>query len=141
MATFDWRSELSKRPWWMNLMFAFCLYMTFIYLPFDLFFKPVAADQEVWFGLVLHGWYAKLTEPLHWAIYGAGAYGFWRMHRWMWPWAAAYVAQVTIGMFVWGLVDERGGGLIPATIAAIIFAVPTIALWRAKGRFRVGATP
>ena len=63
----------------MNVLLAFCLYMTFVYLPFDLFFKPVADDEEVWFGFLLHGWAAKLTEPLHWAIYGAGAWGFWKM--------------------------------------------------------------
>ena len=38
----DWHS----RPWWMNLIFYFCLYMTFIYLPFDLFLKPVEGDEE-----------------------------------------------------------------------------------------------
>ena len=84
------------RPWWMNLIFLFCLYMTFIYLPFDLFVKPVALDEEVWFGFVLRGWWAKATEPLHWLIYGAGAYGFWKMARWMWPWAAVYAAQVSL---------------------------------------------
>ena len=33
---FDIRAEWGKRSWWMNLIFLFCLYMTFIYLPFDL---------------------------------------------------------------------------------------------------------
>jgi hypothetical protein len=31
----------------------------------DFFVKPVAHDAEVWFGIVLSGWAAKLTEPLH----------------------------------------------------------------------------
>ena len=35
------------RPWWMNLIFYFCIYMTLIYMPFDLFYKPVEADEEV----------------------------------------------------------------------------------------------
>ena len=48
-------AELRRRPWWMNVLWAFCLYMTFIYMPFDLFFKPVAVDEEVWFGFVLTG--------------------------------------------------------------------------------------
>ena len=34
----DWR----LRPWWMTLMFYFCCYMTFIYMTFDMFIKPVA---------------------------------------------------------------------------------------------------
>ena len=83
--------------------------MTFIYMPYDLFFKPVAEDEEVWFGFVLHGWEAKLTAPLHWLIYGAGAYGFWKMARWMWPFAALYTTQIAIAMLVWNLIDERGG--------------------------------
>ena len=128
----DWQ----RRPWWMNLIFYFCVYMTFIYMPFDLFWKPVADDEEVWFGFVLHGWWAKATGPLHWLIYGFGAYGFWRMRRWMWPWAAIYAAQVVIAMFVWNLVDPRGGGVSAGAIAAALFAIPMVALWRAKDRFQ-----
>ena len=117
-------------------MYAFCLYMTFVYLPFDVFIKPVAEDEEVWFGFVLHGWAAKASAPLHWLIYAAGALGFARMHRWMWPWAAVYCAQVSIAMLVWNLIDPRGGGLGAGLIAAAAFAVPTVALWRARPRFQ-----
>lgn len=134
MAQWDWRGELERRPWWMNLIFGFCVYMTFIYMPFDLFVKPVAEDDEVWFGVLLHGWIAKLTEPLHWAIYAALAYGFWKMRPWMWPWAAIYVAQISVGMLVWSLRDPRGNAVF-GCIAAAIFLVPTIALWRARSRF------
>jgi hypothetical protein len=135
MGGFDWRAEWARRPWWMNALLAFCIYMTFIYMPFDMFLKPIATDDEVWFGVRLHGWAAKLTEPLHWAIYAAGAYGFWKMRRWMWPWAAVYVAQICIGMFVWSAFDEHGGGLLVGSIAAAIFAVPTVALWRSRRAF------
>ena len=68
--------DFGRRPWWMNALFAFCLFMTFVYMPYDMLWKPVEKDQEVWFGYLLHGWAAKATEPLHWAIYAAGAYGF-----------------------------------------------------------------
>ena len=136
---FNLADELRRRPWWMNVLWGFCLYMTFIYLPFDLFFKPVAADEEVWFGFVLRGWAAKLTAPLHWLIYGAGAYGFWKMSRWMWPWAALYVVQIAIAMLVWSSIDERGQGLLWGLVSAAILAVPAIALWRAKGRFQSAA--
>lgn len=137
MTAFDWRSELRRRPCWMNALFAFCLYMTFIYMPFDFLWKSVENDDEVWFGVRLHGFYAKLTEPLHWLIYGAGAYGFWRMRPWMWPWAALYVAQISIGMLVWSVLDPRGAGWLGGSVAAAVFLVPTIALWRARTRFRV----
>ena len=125
----DWHS----RPWWMSLMFYFCVFMTVIYLPYDLFFKPVMEDQEIWFGFTLTGWWAKATEPLHWLIYGLLAYGFWRMKSWMWPWASAYVAQIVIAMFVWNMLNE--GNLSAAFGSALIFSIPLIALWRSKDRF------
>ena len=124
----DWNS----RPWWMSLIFYFCIYMTFIYMPFDLFLKPVAEDEEIWFGFTLTGWYAKATEPLHWLIYGFGAYGFWRMKKWMWPWASVYVAQIVIAMFVWNILKDN---LTAASISALIFCIPMIALWRSKDKF------
>ena len=129
------RKALGRRPWWMNLILGFCLYMTFIYMPFDLFWKSVADDEEVWFGLVIHGWAAKATEPLHWLIYAALSVGFWKMHRWMWPWAAVYVAQVAVGMLVWNLVDPRGGGWIFGLVAGGVFLIPTVALFAAKEKF------
>ena len=60
--TFDIRAEWARRPWWMNLMWFFCLYMAFIYMPFDMFWKPVGVEEEVWFGITFHGWSAKLTD-------------------------------------------------------------------------------
>ena len=123
------------RPWWMNLMFYFCVYMTIIYMPFDFFYKPVELDEEVWFGITLHGWYAKLTEPLHWIIYGLGAYGFWKMKSWMWPWASVYLLQVVIAMFFWNQLDPRGGGLVPGLISAAIFCLPLIAMVMAREKF------
>ena len=126
----DWQS----RPWWMNLIFYFCLYMTFIYLPFDLFLKPVEGDEEIWFGFTLTGWWAKATEPLHWLIYGLGAYGFWRMKTWMWPWASVYAAQVVIAMFTWNILNDMGS-LTFAFISAFIFSLPMIALWRSRENF------
>lgn len=119
----------------MQLLLVFCLYMTFVYMPFDLFIKPVAEDEEVWFGFVLHGWWAKATAPLHWLIYAAGAYGFWHMDRRMWPWAAVYAFQVVIAMLVWNLLDPNGGGWTAGLIAAALFALPAVALWRARAAF------
>jgi len=131
----EFRKEWLRRPWWMNLIFLFCLYMTFVYIPWDFFVKPIERDREVWFVWVLSGWWAKATEPLHWLIYASGSYGFWKMRSWMWPWAAVYSAQVTIAMFVFNLVDPRGGGILAGTVAAAIFLLPTVALWRARQLF------
>ncbi|MFL2527573.1 MAG: hypothetical protein ACJ0Q3_08845 [Candidatus Azotimanducaceae bacterium] len=129
------KKDWSQRPWWMNLIFYFCIYMTVIYMPFDIFYKPVELDEEVWFGITLHGWYAKLTEPLHWIIYGLGAYGFWKMKSWMWPWASVYLLQVVIAMFFWNQLDSRGGGLVPGLISAAIFCVPLVAMVMARDKF------
>ena len=129
------KEDWFRRPWWMNLMFYFCVYMTIIYMPFDFFYKPVELDEEVWFGVTLHGWYAKLTEPLHWIIYGLGAYGFWKMKSWMWPWASVYLLQVVIAMFFWNQLDPRGGGLVPGLISAAIFCLPLIAMVMAREKF------
>ena len=133
--------ELGTRPWWMNALFAFCLFMTFLYMPFDLFWKPVAEDQEVWFGLLLHGWAAKATEPLHWAIYAAGAYGFWKMRAWMHPWASLYTAQIAIGMLVWALTDQRaqGRGIVFGLPPFLAFGALAWQLWRSHAHFNTRA--
>ena len=44
------------RPLWLNVLMVFCAYMSFIYVPWDFFFKPVEQDEEVWFGILLTGW-------------------------------------------------------------------------------------
>jgi len=133
--------EWNKRPWWMNLIWYFCLYMTFIYMPFDIFTKSPEQWEEIWFGFTLTGWAAKATEPLHWLIYGTGAYGFWKMKSWMWPWAAVYSLQVVIAMVVFNLIEDRNGLVrgtpLSAFIAGCLFLLPTIALWRAKNHFKL----
>ncbi|MBV1905474.1 MAG: hypothetical protein KUG75_05300 [Pseudomonadales bacterium] len=127
--------EWQKRVWWMNMLFLFCLYMTFVYLPFDIFLKPLAEDEEVWFGWVFHEWAAKLTAPFHWLIYGFGSFGFFKMRAWMWPWAALYLGQISLGMLVWNIFDPRGGGLILGLVTMMVFLIPTLAIWRAKDKF------
>ena len=110
--------------------------MTFIYMPFDMFYKPVDQDQEVWFGFMLTGWAAKATEPFHWLIYGFGLYGFLKMKPWMWPWASVYVGQVAIGMFAWSVMTDNGPGVMIGSFAATPFIVLAIALFMAKDKFR-----
>lgn len=123
----------------MNLILLFCLYMTFLYMPFDMFIKPVAEDGEVWFGYLFTGWAAKATEPFHWIIYAAGAYGFLKMKSWMWPWASLYVCQIAFSMFVWSLAHEGGADGLVRLLVALLIAAPFIflafMLWQAKGRF------
>jgi len=131
-----WRERLGQRPWWMNILMLFCMFMAIVYVPLDFFVKPVARDEEAWFGLLLRGWGAKATEPLHWAIYAAGAYGFWRMRAWMWPWAAVYAAQVAFGVFVWNVVYVGGfRGWFAGLVSAALLGGVAMALWQARDRF------
>ncbi len=129
------RRLFAGRPLWGNLLLVFCAYMTFVYMPYDFLLKPVDRDQEVWFGFLLQGYAAKATEPLHWAIYGAGTYGFYQMRPWLWPWAALYTAQIAIGMLVWSARDPRGS-LMVGVVAALLFGWMAFGLWRARPHFR-----
>jgi hypothetical protein len=135
------KNDWHQRPWWMNLIFYFCVYMTFVYSPWDIFFKPFAEAEDIWFGFTLRGWAAKIGEPIHWLIYAFGAYGFWKMKPWMWPWAAVYSAQVTIAMVVFNIIsgpdygDPRGGGWLASLLTGAALATLTYYLWRAKPLF------
>ena len=43
----DWfRERLAERPGWMNALLFFCAFMAFAYVPWDLFVKSVALDEE-----------------------------------------------------------------------------------------------
>ncbi|MDH3520952.1 MAG: SDR family NAD(P)-dependent oxidoreductase [Myxococcales bacterium] len=140
----DWlNSVLAGRPGWINALMIFCATMAFVYVPWDFFFKPVAQDEEVWLGIMLHGVAAKLSEPLHGAIYAAGAYGFYRMRAWMWPWAAVYAASVAIGMFVWCVLYAADGigALLLGAAAFVPFAFLTRALWCAEALFGAARAP
>lgn len=133
------RKTLAGRPGWINALMVFSAYMAFVYVPWDFFLKPVAEDREVWFGIMFSGWAAKLMEIPHWAVYAAGAYGFYHMRPWMWPWASLYVAQIAVGMLVW-FGAETDAGLV-GLVAAAAFGALAVALWRARERFRAARPP
>ena len=134
----EWiRQQWSRRPWWMNLMLLFCAWMALVYVPWDLFVKPPAVDEEVWFGVRFHGWAAKLLAVPHWAVYAGGLFGFWGLRRWMHPWAALYAAQMTLAMVVWPLLYvESDWRYANAVAAGAVFGWITFVLWRARGWFQ-----
>jgi hypothetical protein len=136
----EFRERLIRgRPWWMTVLMFLCALQVFILLPGDLLFRPLAEDQEVWFGYVLTGWAAKATNPLHWLIYAFGMVGFYRMRSWMHPWAALYTVQVAVGTFVWSVRDESvplvGAIFLSGAILGLVWL-----LWRSKGRFETVET-
>ncbi len=135
------RENLKLRPAWMSGLLFFCAYMTFLYLPWDIFFKPVSEDQEVWFGYMFTGWAAKASAIPHWLVYGAGTLGFWKMKSWMHPWASLYVLQIAISMFVWSFLNDDGQDELVGALVAIPFIILTIALWRAKPGFSENLNP
>jgi len=121
----------------MNALMLFCIYMAVVYVPWDFASKPLADDVEVWFGLPFTGVWAKIMEIPHFLVYAAGAVGFWGMRRWMWPWAALYVGQVALGMFLWPMLQHGGiAGPFVGAAAGAFFLIPTLALWRARDRFQ-----
>ena len=134
-----WQHQLTARPVWMQPLMLFCIYMAVIYMPWDIFVKPVAEDQEVWFGYMFTGWAAKATAPLHWIVYAAGAWGFWHMKPWMWPWAAVYCAQITIGMVVWILLYESKAPIYAVLFIGALFAGLTWVLHKARPAFALGS--
>ena len=125
----------------MNLLWAFCLYMTFVYMPWDFFWKSPDQWEQVWFGFTVRGWAAKLSEPIHWAIYAAGSWGFYKMRGWMWPWASIYCAQVAVAMFIFNILegpslgDGRGGGPIASVVIGGFLVWLTYKLWTSRSLF------
>jgi len=137
-----WRARMQRRPWWMNGLMFFCFYMAIVAIPYDFFHTPLVHDHQVWFGIVWRSWAAKLGELAHWAVYAAGAYGFWRMRTWMWPWAAVYAGQVAFSMFIWFAFYRGGpGGVLAAFISLIPYGGLTLLLWRARPVFHALREP
>jgi short-subunit dehydrogenase len=133
----DWLREIFRdRPLWMNVLMVFSGWMAFVYVPWDIFWKPVAADQEVWFGIVFEGWAAKVMAFPHWFVYGAAVYGFRRRRPWMRLWGAVYSGQVAFAMFVWSVVAVGGAlGFVSGVIAAVPFSLVALGFWNAREHF------
>ncbi|MDB3993893.1 hypothetical protein N9478_10445 [Gammaproteobacteria bacterium] len=113
------KHNLSLRPGWMSIVMFFCFYMTLIYLPWDIFVKPIMDDQEVWFGVLFFGWLAKLGGVLHWIVYSAFAYGLWHMKGWVRIAIVLYLWQVGFSMIVWTWLSQgegNWGGFVPGTL-------------------------
>lgn len=135
---FDIKEEWDRRPWWLNLILLFSLYMTFIYSPFDVVFKPLAEDEDVWLGYIFTGWGAKVGGLIHWIVYATLAWGLWQMRPWAWWLGSLYSTQVAIAMFVWPLLNSDGGGWISAVAAGATFSIPAVAFWRSRALFGNG---
>lgn len=134
----DLKAEWAKRPWWLNLIGLFSLYMTVAYSVFDVVLKPVAVDEDVWLGYTFTGWAAKAGGLAHWIVYAALSWGIWRMRSWAWWLGSLYATQVALAMFLWPLF-HTDRGWPGALTAGAIFAVPAIAFWRSRDLFHPAA--
>ena len=133
----EWLFDVFReRPWWMSATMIFCAYMAFIYMPWDIFVKPVAEDEEVWFGILFTGAWAKILAFPHWFVYGAAVYGFRRRRPWMAFWAPAYAAQVAFGIYLWTAIETGGlSGVLVGLFPALPFVGLAYAFWNARDHF------
>jgi hypothetical protein len=93
---------------------------------------PDTRNVEVWLGFELHGRAALLTAPLHWGIFLAGAWGFWRARPWILPAAAAYLFYVALSHLVWNQVSPHGHGWSAGVLQALAISLPGLLLLRAR---------
>jgi hypothetical protein len=121
------------RPWWMTALAFICLIALLVNVPRDLFFAATR-EVEVWLGFEVRGWVALVTAPLHWAIFGVGAWAFWTQRSWVVPWAAAYVFYVAISHLIWSEASPNGRGWQIGLIQAIGFSIFAVLLLRARTR-------
>jgi len=112
-------------------MAAFCAATVVVLVSRDLLI-PEVRDVEVWFGIELRGSLALWTAPLHWLLFAAGAWGYWRAEPWIWPWASLYVFQIAFGHLVWNLTSPKGGGLEAGLVQLALFSIPAVALLWAR---------
>ena len=113
---------------------AFCL-ATIVFLVTRDLFVAGPRDVEVWFGFELRGGWARATAPLHWALFGFGAWAFWTARPWVWRAAAAWCGYVALSHVVWNFVSPNGGGAFDALWQFVLFLAPApVLLWLAPPR-------
>ena len=123
-------NEQLETPGWMKALAALCALTVVVAVARDLFYEPTR-EIEVWFGFELTGIAAYLTAPIHWAIFAAGAYGFWYRRRWVLPAAAAYELYAAFCHLVWSEVSVNGRGWQIGLLQAIALSAVALALLRA----------
>jgi hypothetical protein len=121
----------------MRALSAFCL-ATVAFLVLRDLFSPEARDVEVWLGFELRGRAALVSAPIHWLVFGVGAWAFWTERPWILPAAAAYAFYVALSHLVWSEASPDGDGWPVGLAQAVAFSLPGLLLLRAhraaKGR-------
>lgn len=122
----------------MTALAFFCLASVVFLVARDLLL-PHVRDVEVWFGFELRGTPALLTAPVHWAIFFAGAWGFWFQRPWILPGATVYAFYIAFCHFIWNLVSPNGSGWLAGVAQAIAFSIPGFLLVYAQRRIQHGS--
>ena len=114
----------------MTALSLFCVASVVLMITRDLFY-PASRDVEVWFGFEVHGTAARLTAPLHWILFLAGAWGFWSQRPWILPAAAAYAFYIALSHLVWSEASPKGHGWMAGLAQALALSIPGVLLLRA----------
>lgn len=123
----------AQRPAWATALAGLCA-ATVVFLVTRDIVVPEVRAVEIWLGFELRGWLALATAPIHYAIFGAAAWGYWHCRAWIWPWAAVYAFYIAVSHLIWNLNSTRGEGLAAGLLQFGLFSVPAIALLFAKPR-------
>jgi hypothetical protein len=121
------------RPWTATALSAFCA-ATVAFLVYRDLWVPQARAVEVWLGFEARGRAALLTAPLHWVIFAAGAWAFWRQRPWAAPAAALYCLYVALSHLVWSEASPNGQGWRVGLAQAAALSIPAALLWRGRPR-------
>jgi hypothetical protein len=105
---------------------------TVLFLAWRDLFVPEVRDVEVWLGFELHGPAARLTAPLHWAIFAFAAFAFWRGVPWIWPAAAAYLLYVALSHLIWSEASPNGRGWPAGLVQAAALSALAFGLLRLR---------
>jgi hypothetical protein len=114
-----------------------CLVALVINVTRDLFFVEMRA-VEVWLGFEVRGPLALLSAPLHWAIFGAGAWAFWTQRPWAVGAAAAYLFYAALSHLIWSEASPNGRGWPIGLLQAAAISTVALALLRFRGRSTAG---
>jgi hypothetical protein len=121
-----------RSRWHLGLA-AFCLLALAVTVPRDLFVAG-PRDVEVWLGFELHGAAARLTAPIHWAIFSFGAWAAWTRKPWILTAAAGYAFYVALAHLVWSEASPHGHGIWLGLLQAALLSIPGWLLLRAGRR-------
>ena len=105
---------------------------TLLFLVYRDLALPRVADVEVWFGIEVHGVWARWSAPLHWAIFAAAGLAFWRAWPPIWRLAIGYSVYIAASHLIWNLTSAAGGGLAPGLAQTLLFLIPTAVLARIR---------